>query len=197
MRTTLKGLLAVPVAALIACVPALNASAAGLQITPTGPVTFSAARASLVDVVTGADVGCSPVLRGQAGDGLVINSADFNDCEGPSGLAFTITAGGLSWVFVATSYDSGTDSVRGQFTNVTATLHGSDECDATIGGLGGGPGAIDVSYSNIIGTLSLGGDNLVVNTVDADCDPGLISGGDAVSLQGPYDSSPKLTMRPG
>ncbi|MBO2447965.1 hypothetical protein J4573_12750 [Actinomadura barringtoniae] len=195
MRTTMKGLLAVP--ALVACLPVLNASAAqDLQITPVGPVTFSAARVSLVDALTGSDIGCSSVLRGQAGNDLVINGADFNGCEGPAGITFTISVS-VPWGFWMSSYDSTSDSVRGEFTGVKATLHGSDECDATISGPGGGAGTIDLSYSNITGILTLGGGDLVVNTADADCDPGLVNGGDAVSLQGPYNSNPKLTMRPG
>ncbi|WP_067826219.1 hypothetical protein [Actinomadura kijaniata] len=175
----------------------------GTSITGTNTTSLIAK-----DTATGATVNCSKSTAsgtavngtGLSGTGLAsLNSVAFSTptnpngwCSGPAGIVVQVTATGLPWKFNGTSYSAGVTT--GTLTGVKATIHGSDECDATITGPSGGPGTISGTYTNSTGVLSVSGGNLRVATVDADCDPTLINAGDPITLSGKYKISPILTV---
>lgn len=166
--------------------------------TNLGPLTA-------IDMTTGAAIVCdSSTASGSSksgsnlpGAGIAqLDSVSFstpgnpNDwCTGPVGIVVQVTATGTPWQFNAQDYD-GAGVTTGTLTGVQASIHGSDECDATVAGSGSDTGTIDGTYDNSDGTLRVSGGNLEVKTVDADCDPSLINAGDQVLLDGAYQVSP-------
>ncbi|MFC6882694.1 MULTISPECIES: hypothetical protein [Actinomadura] len=176
----------------------------GTSITGTNVGTLTAK-----DVTTGAAVTCTQATAtgtalngtGLPGNGLAtLTGATFatpgnpnNWCSGPAGIVIRITADNLpNWKFNAVTPTA--TGATGTLTGVKATIHGSDECDATITGPGGGAGTINGSYTNSSGELAVSGGNLEVATADDDCDPTLINATDKVTLNGKYKINPILTI---
>lgn len=205
-KFTRKALTAGAVAATTVALTAVPASAAGTwTISPAGGISgFNTQNVGALDLNTGAAVSCDtseatgnvPTAgSGLSGDGIAqLTGVTFSNSGGPcpatGGILVTLTTSGFPWQFNAQSYDSSTGVTSGTLTGVTSSLHGSDECDATVGGPGGGAGTISGSYDNNTGLLSVSGNNLEVLTADADCDPNLINVGDQIQLIGQYGVAP-------
>ncbi|TDD76558.1 hypothetical protein E1293_27000 [Actinomadura darangshiensis] len=211
-KLTRNALTVTAVAASAIALTSVPASAAGTwTVSPGGNISGSNTRPlTAVDTTTGSPVVCDVSTAtgtaqsgsGLSGDGIAsLTDVQFstpgnpNDwCTGPVGIVVQVTATNLPWTFNAASYDSASGVTSGSLTGVSATIHGSDECDASITGPGGAPGTIEGSYTNGANTLGVTGGNLEVTTVDADCDPSLIGVGDQVVLDGEYTVTPGQTI---
>lgn len=175
-------------------------------VTPGGSITGTNSGAlTAIDTTTGASVVCEQSTaagsaRSGDGNGLAtLSSVTFatagnpnNWCTGPIGIVVQVTAQNFPWTLNATSYDGSAagGTTSGNLTGVRASIHGSDECDATIGGPSGGVGTIEGTYTNDDNTLRVTGGNLEVQTADAQCDPELINVGDQIVLDGAYVVNP-------
>ncbi|GAA1851501.1 hypothetical protein [Actinomadura bangladeshensis] len=212
-----KALTAGAVAATTVALVAVPASASGTwTINPAGGVSgFNTQNVGALDLTTHAVVSCNessatgnvPVGgSGLAGAGIAeLTDVTFSNnggaCPATGGILVTITTSASAtnaWSFNADSYNSTTHVTTGTLTNISASIHGSDGCDATVGGPGGGTGTINGTYDNDDQTLRVSGNNLVVQTADAQCDPNLINVGDQIQLTGEYivvtDSGPNLVV---
>ncbi|WP_329522090.1 hypothetical protein [Spirillospora sp. NBC_01491] len=178
-------------------------------VTPGGAITGNQTRPLVAtDTTTGANIVCTVSTAsgtaasgsGLPGAGIAqLSSVAFSTpgnpsswCTGPVGIVVKVTATGLPWSFNAATYAGGVTT--GTLTGVKSTIHGSDECDATVAGPGTSAGTISGTYTNSTATLAVSGGNLEVKTADADCDPALINVGDKITLTGAYKVNPALTI---
>ncbi|TDD76562.1 hypothetical protein E1293_27020 [Actinomadura darangshiensis] len=169
-------------------------------VTPGGPTGFvGSASFGYIDCPNSELGGSVQSGSGLSGFGLFsITSARFGSfadpvsCAGAAGILMRVTATGLPWGFNAMTYTNGV--AYGSMTGVTMALHGSDECDATVGGPAGALGTIGASYDNASGMLTLSDGDLEVAAVDSDCDPTLINVGDRFPVQGQFQSKPVHTV---
>jgi hypothetical protein len=176
----------------------------GWTINPSGGISgFNTQNLGALDLTTHAVVSCNestatgnvPVGGSVAsGTGIAeLTGVTFSNnggaCPATGGIFVQITTSASSaspWHFNAVSYNSSTHVTTGTLTGVSASIHGSDGCDATVGGPGGGTGTINGTFDNDDQLLNVSGNNLEVLTADADCDVNLIGVGDQIQLSGQY-----------
>jgi hypothetical protein len=134
-------------------------------VQPGGAVTAASGNLTLWDTSKGgAAIECPPstvhaVL--QSGSGLPgtaigsVTAASFQNCTGPAGLTYTLTAGHLPWQLNVVSYDSSSGTASGTITGVHVILSGPG-CAGVVDGTGAGQddGTIDISYNNKTHNLS-------------------------------------------
>jgi hypothetical protein len=193
-------------AALLAACPGAGAPAAGAAmawtVRPGGPITATAARATLTDTKTGVTLACSTSRMSgtlKAGSGLAgasigsITKAAYA-CSGPTGWP-KLTPRGLPWQLNLTSYDARTGVSRGTVSHLQLALI-APVCHPVINGTSGATadGAVAVSYTDRTGQLKilLTGGNL--HWYHADGCAHLVRNGDPAELSATYVISPPQTI---
>ncbi|WP_147340956.1 hypothetical protein [Actinomadura logoneensis] len=178
-------------------------------VLPGGPATaVNSGNMSAKDLATGLGMTCTKAVASataKSGSGLspndlvTINSVKFSNpanvggaCSGPVGITVSLTAQNLPWKLSGTQVTS--TGADGKITGVAVSTTSSDNCHATYGAPGGGPGEVDVSYINSVHAVKVTGTNLVVQTADANCDPTLINAGDALGITGTFVITPAETI---
>ena len=182
-----------------------------------GAFTATSTNVKFVDVTTNQTFTCSnssisgTALAGtnRPDDVATGLNGTFTNCKGPLGStgSAVLNTGTLN----AKSYDSGTDTVSGNITDITATLTITSvlgTCTGQVGGTGGNPtGSIGtagntIKYANGTGTLTIPADpapqQLGILSASGVC-LSLINGGDSVTFEATYtvtNPSPPITVRP-
>ncbi|MCP2335424.1 hypothetical protein [Actinomadura rupiterrae] len=206
-RTLRRGFAAsTGVAALIA-LGAVPASAATWTVTGATSSTATSTTVHITDSSTGASTSCdsstikvtwAPIFGHPDAVGRIdawtfsSTGAPSGYCLGPLGLLIKITVVGLPYYMVGGSYSFGT--ARGSIPGARFTIASSDGCQATLGGPGGGTATLGWTYTNSGARLTISGGDLVVQTVNASCDPALINAGDGFSMDGSYLVTPPVTI---
>ncbi|MFI0367728.1 hypothetical protein ACH35V_07600 [Actinomadura sp. 1N219] len=165
-----------PAAIALAGAGVLATVAAGTTATwtflPGGEITaHNMLNLNVENIDTGAVVTCDDSTStstaksgtGLSGEDLVaIDAISFShtdngdgECNGPGGLLVRVTALALPWRFQAQSYDVIAGTVKGKVTGVVAKGEGSDGCELELGGPGGQPGAVGLSYQNSNGQITI------------------------------------------
>lgn len=200
MRGRLIGALAAGaalVASAVLSAPA-GAEADTWTVTPGGAFHGVAGETVLTIEESGVQLFCvSASVDGTAksGTGLTNPLADipatpgiqFNDCQGPLGLTFTVKHVN-TWHLVGDSYD-GADVTTGRITDITADITGPG-CTAQV------TGSVNGTYTNSTDKLKVLPDfTLTISFVDpnANC-LGLIEQGQHASFDGEFAVTPNLTI---
>ncbi|MEV5572507.1 hypothetical protein AB0L06_20885 [Spirillospora sp. NPDC052269] len=210
MRKAGKSALTSVSLAATAVVAVTAAAVAGTwTVLPGGPVTaVNYGKITATDIATGGTVNCtnsSASATSMSGSGLSpdnlvsINSIKFDSpanrfgwCVAPGDIAWEVTAQNLPWKLSAVAANS--DGASGRVTGVVLSNVGDDGCHTTFGAPGGGPGQIDVTYVNATHRVQVTGTNLVVQSIDMNCDQTLINVGDALKITGSFVISPSMTV---
>lgn len=198
MRARFIGTLAAGAALVTTAVLAGPATAqpATWSVSPGGDFTGTAGE-TILTTESGIELFCvSSTAAGTAQGGTGLSNplaqlpeggVQFNDCQGPFGLTFTVAHVG-TWDLNGVSYD-GSDVTTGTLDNITANISGP-ACEATV------TGSVNATYTNSTGDLSVSPEQtLTISFVDPNNDClGLISQGEAAGFSGVYDISPALTV---
>jgi hypothetical protein len=198
MRARFIGTLAAGAALVTTAVLAGPAAAqpATWSVAPGGAFTGTAGE-TILTTESGIELFCvSSTAAGDAASGtglanplaqLPEGGVQFNDCQGPFGLTFTVAHIG-TWDLNGVSYD-GTDVTTGTLDNITANISGP-ACEATV------TGSVNATYTNSTGELAVSPEQtLTISFVDPNNDClGLITQGEASGFSGTYAISPQLTV---
>lgn len=199
MRARLIGALAAGAALVTTAVLAGPASAdpATWTVTPGGAFT-GAAGETILTTESGIELFCvSSTAAGTAASGTGLSNplatipdgpgVEFNDCQGPFGLTFTVDHIG-TWHLNGASYD-GSDVTTGTLDDITANISGP-ACEATV------TGSVNATFTNSTDVLSVAPDlTLTISFVDPNNDClGLITQGETASFDGDYTITPGLTV---
>lgn len=199
MRARLIGALAAGAALVTTAVLAGPASAAPATwtVTPGGAFT-GAAGETILTTESGIELFCvSSTAAGTAASGTGLSNplatipdgpgVQFNDCQGPFGLTFTVDHVG-TWYLNGASYD-GSNVTTGTLDNITANISGP-ACEATV------TGSVNATFTNSTDVLSVAPDlTLTISFVDPNNDClGLITQGETASFDGDYVITPGLTV---
>jgi hypothetical protein len=202
MRGRLIGALAAGAALVAAAVvegPVAAQPAATWTVTPGGPFHGEAGETILTIEESGVQLFCvSSSVDGTAKSGSGVSNPlaeipqspgiQFNDCQGPFGLTFTVTHVG-TWYLNGVSYNAATGVTQGTIDNITANIVGPG-CNATV------TGSVNGRYTNSTDVLQVLPDyTLEITYVDPanDC-LGLINVGEHSSFDGSYQVTPNLTI---